>query len=121
MAPDEHIDFSHLKRHNKMTQLEFEDEVASDLQRATGLVHTNTAEAPSLSRMLQLSGELHGLQFQGFCRVSGTLKHIKLLGVAKGCLAQLVVFETCQSPNILGLQSMKIESEDTCWLGRERL
>ena len=59
VAPDEHIDFSHLKRHSKMSQLEFEDEVASDLQRATGLVQTNTAEAPSLSRMLQLSGESH--------------------------------------------------------------
>ncbi len=56
VAPDEHIDFSHLKRHNKMSQLEFEDEVASDLLRATGLVQTNTADSPSLSRMLQLSG-----------------------------------------------------------------
>ena len=40
-----------------MTQLEFEDEVASDLQRATGLVQTSSAESPSLSRMLQLSGD----------------------------------------------------------------
>lgn len=56
VSPDEHIDFSHLKRNQKMTQLEFEDEVASDLQRATGLAQTSSADSPSLSRMLQLSG-----------------------------------------------------------------
>lgn len=57
VAPDEHIDFSHLKRNQKMSQLEFEDEVASDLQRATGLIQNSTADSPSLSRMLQLSGD----------------------------------------------------------------
>ena len=55
--PDELIDFSHLKARKGLTQLELEDEVASDLQRATGLADADSADASRLSRVLQLSGE----------------------------------------------------------------
>ena len=56
--PDELIDFSHLKARRGLTQLELEDEVASDLQRATGLADADSADASRLSRVLQLSGNL---------------------------------------------------------------
>lgn len=54
--PDELIDFSHLKARRGLSQLELEDEVASDLQRATGLADSESADASRLSRVLQLSG-----------------------------------------------------------------
>ena len=54
--PDELIDFSHLKARRGLSQLELEDEVASDLQQATGLADSESADASRLSRVLQLSG-----------------------------------------------------------------
>lgn len=65
--PDELIDFIHLKSRRGLTQLELEDEVATDLQKATGLVDTAAANSANLNRVLQLTGH-----FQVFCRlVSG--------------------------------------------------
>ena len=54
--PDELIDFIHLKSRRGLTQLELEDEVATDLQKATGLVDTSAADSGNLSRVLQLTG-----------------------------------------------------------------
>ena len=54
--PDELIDFAHLKARQGLSQLELEDEVATDLQRATGLASTEGADAGRLNRVLQLSG-----------------------------------------------------------------
>ena len=54
--PDEQIDFSHLKSRRGLTQLELEDEVASDLQRATGIADTANTDANRLNRVLQLTG-----------------------------------------------------------------
>jgi coatomer subunit beta len=55
--PDELIDFHHLKARKGMTQLEIEDEVATDLQRATGIATAAGADATRLQRVLQLTGE----------------------------------------------------------------
>ena len=54
--PDELIDFHHLKARKGMSQLEIEDEVATDLQRATGLADTAAGDAGRLNRILQLTG-----------------------------------------------------------------
>ncbi|CAL8470680.1 g10222 [Coccomyxa elongata] len=54
--PDELIDFHHLKSRRGMSQLELEDEVATDLQKATGLVDTHTTDSSHLNRVLQLTG-----------------------------------------------------------------
>ena len=54
--PDELIDFIHLKSRRGLTQLELEDEVATDLQKATGLVDTSAADSANLNRVLQLTG-----------------------------------------------------------------
>lgn len=54
--PDELIDFSHLKSKRGMSQLELEDEVASDLKRATGLASVSTKGSHHLNRVLQLTG-----------------------------------------------------------------
>ena len=54
--PDELIDFIHLKSRRGLSQLELEDEVATDLQKATGLVDTSAADSGNLSRVLQLTG-----------------------------------------------------------------
>ena len=56
--PDELIDFIHLKSRRGLTQLELEDEVATDLQKATGLVDTSAANSANLNRVLQLTGQL---------------------------------------------------------------
>ena len=56
--PDELIDFAHLKARSGLSQLELEDEVATDLQRATGLANADGADASRLSRVLQLSGAI---------------------------------------------------------------
>jgi hypothetical protein len=56
VGPDEHITFNHLRKGHKNFQLELMDEVASDLQLATGLVQTSNTDSPSLTRTLQLSG-----------------------------------------------------------------
>ena len=55
--PDELIDFIHLKSRRGLTQLELEDEVATDLQKATGLVDTSAANSANLNRVLQLTGQ----------------------------------------------------------------
>lgn len=57
--PDELIDFHHLKARRGMSQLEIEDQVQTDLQRATGLAETGSETASRLSRVLQLTGEPH--------------------------------------------------------------
>ncbi len=54
--PDELIDFHHLKARRGLSQLELEDEVATDLQKATGLVDGGAADAGNLNRVLQLTG-----------------------------------------------------------------
>ncbi|CAL5220396.1 g2403 [Coccomyxa viridis] len=54
--PDELIDFIHLKSRRGLSQLELEDEVATDLQKATGLVDTSAANSANLNRVLQLTG-----------------------------------------------------------------
>ena len=56
--PDELIDFSHLKSKRGMTQLELEDEVATDLKRATGLASASSKGSHHLNRVLQLTGAL---------------------------------------------------------------
>ena len=61
--PDELIDFHHLKSRRGLTQLELEDEVATDLQKATGLVDSATSNAGNLNRILQLTGALSGFRF----------------------------------------------------------
>eukprot|EP00232_Nephroselmis_pyriformis_P004938 CAMPEP_0182913626 /NCGR_PEP_ID=MMETSP0034_2-20130328/38136_1 /TAXON_ID=156128 /ORGANISM="Nephroselmis pyriformis, Strain CCMP717" /LENGTH=928 /DNA_ID=CAMNT_0025050353 /DNA_START=200 /DNA_END=2986 /DNA_ORIENTATION=- len=53
--PDDLIDFYHLKSRKGMTQLELEDEVQSDLKRATGFDDTQD-DAHKLNRVLQLTG-----------------------------------------------------------------
>ena len=55
--PDELIDFIHLKSRRGLTQLELEDEVATDLQKATGIVDTSAANSANLNRVLQLTGQ----------------------------------------------------------------
>ena len=55
--PDELIDFHHLKARRGMSQLEIEDQVQTDLQRATGLAETGSEDASRLNRVLQLTGE----------------------------------------------------------------
>ncbi len=57
MGPDEHISFSHLRKGHKNFQMDLMDEVASDLQLATGHAQPANSETPSLTRTLQLSGE----------------------------------------------------------------
>ena len=42
-----------------MSQLEIEDQVQTDLQRATGLAETGPESASRLNRVLQLTGEHH--------------------------------------------------------------
>ena len=54
--PDELIDFAHLKARQGLSQLELEDMVATDLQRATGLANADAADGAGLNRVLQLSG-----------------------------------------------------------------
>ena len=48
--PDELIDFIHLKSRRGLTQLELEDEVATDLQKATGIVDTAAANSANLKQ-----------------------------------------------------------------------
>lgn len=56
--PDELIDFHHLKARRGMSQLEIEDEVATDLQRATGTADAAATDSNRLNRVLQLTGAL---------------------------------------------------------------
>jgi len=53
---DDLIDFYHLKNRKGMTQLELEDEVATDMQRATGSLTSTLDSERKLNRMLQLTG-----------------------------------------------------------------
>lgn len=54
--PDELIDFHHLKARRGMSQLEIEDQVQTDLQRATGVTETGPENMSRLNRVLQLTG-----------------------------------------------------------------
>ena len=54
--PDDLIDFYHLKARKGLSQVELEDQVATDLARATGFGAEGEASARKLSRMLQLTG-----------------------------------------------------------------
>lgn len=56
--PDELVDFHHLRARRGLTQLEIEDQVATDLQRATGTADADSADANRLNRVLQLTGAL---------------------------------------------------------------
>lgn len=56
VQPDELIDFHHLKLRKGMTQLELEDEVHTDLARATGLVDKASSAANKLNKIVQLTG-----------------------------------------------------------------
>jgi len=53
---DDLIDFYHLKNRKGMTQLEIEDEVATDLKRATGSLASTMENERKLNRMMQLTG-----------------------------------------------------------------
>lgn len=61
--PDELIDFSHLKSNRGLSQLELEDEVATDLKRATGLAATSAKGTHHLNRVLQLTGQIPFLDY----------------------------------------------------------
>ena len=67
--PDELIDFHHLKARKGMTQLEIEDEVATDLQRATGIADASL-DSTRLNRVLQLTGEEALCPCAGLSRVA---------------------------------------------------
>lgn len=54
--PDELVDFHHLRARRGLTQLEIEDQVATDLQRATGTADADTANHNRLNKVLQLTG-----------------------------------------------------------------
>lgn len=54
--PDELVDFHHLRARRGLTQLEIEDQVATDLQRATGTADAESADSNRLNRVLQLTG-----------------------------------------------------------------
>mmetsp|Transcript_15129 Transcript_15129/g.39929 ORF Transcript_15129/g.39929 Transcript_15129/m.39929 type:complete len:366 (+) Transcript_15129:1-1098(+) len=54
--PDDLIDFVQLKSKKGLSQIEIEDEVNTDLQRATGHVESADADAKRLNRVLQLTG-----------------------------------------------------------------
>ncbi|KAF5842052.1 coatomer beta subunit appendage platform-domain-containing protein [Dunaliella salina] len=54
--PDDLIDFVQLKSKKGLSQIEIEDEVNTDLQRATGHVESAEADAKRLNRVLQLTG-----------------------------------------------------------------
>lgn len=54
--PDELIDFVQLKSRKGMSQIEIEDSVATDLQRATGMLEDSSKDKPRLNRVMQLTG-----------------------------------------------------------------
>lgn len=55
--PDDLIDFGHLRsRKGGISQLELEDQVTSDLARATGLAESAEGDVRRLNRVLQLTG-----------------------------------------------------------------
>ncbi|KAL2652816.1 hypothetical protein R1flu_020944 [Riccia fluitans] len=54
--PDDLIDFHHLKSRKGLTQLEIEDEVQTDLKRATGEFTKDSDNTRKLNRVLQLTG-----------------------------------------------------------------
>ena len=89
--PDELIDFIHLKSRRGLTQLELEDEVATDLQKATGLVDTSAANSANLNRVLQLTGQSLDLNSPMLALVlQGMRKHERLL--ADSCLCAVLAF-----------------------------
>lgn len=53
---DDLIDFHHLKARKGLSQIEIEDEVTTDLQRAAGLAEAFEADSKRLNRVLQLTG-----------------------------------------------------------------
>ena len=66
-----------------MSQLEIEDQVQTDLQRATGLAETGSESASRLNRVLQLTGmpQAAGLlpnQFTGTCMLTTCLNAVCL-------------------------------------------
>lgn len=54
--PDDLIDFHHLKSRRGLSQIELEDEVTTDLRRATGAAGGADGNAARLNRVLQLTG-----------------------------------------------------------------
>jgi len=54
--PDDLIDFYHLKSRKGLSQVELEDEVATDLRRATGFDTSKDNDGRKLNRVLQLTG-----------------------------------------------------------------
>ncbi|EFJ42176.1 hypothetical protein VOLCADRAFT_67325 [Volvox carteri f. nagariensis] len=56
VQPDDLIDFQVLKNRKGLSQLEVEDEVTSDLARATGYAEAVAAASSRLNRVLQLTG-----------------------------------------------------------------
>ncbi|GFR51084.1 hypothetical protein Agub_g13410 [Astrephomene gubernaculifera] len=56
VQPDDLIDFQVLKNRKGLSQLEVEDEVTSDLARATGYTEAAAAASSRLNRVLQLTG-----------------------------------------------------------------
>ncbi len=91
--PDELIDFHHLKSRRGMSQLELEDEVATDLQKATGLVDTHTIDSSHLNRVLQLTGSLLPL---GVCfcgRINRAFMPCSVVNSAQGRYGQICANE----------------------------
>jgi len=56
MRYDLTLDAFHLQARRGMSQLEIEDEVATDLQRATGTADAGAGDSTRLNRVLQLTG-----------------------------------------------------------------
>ena len=54
----------HTQARRGMSQLEIEDEVATDLQRATGTADAGAGDATRLNRVLQLTGARRGPVFR---------------------------------------------------------
>ncbi len=52
----------HLQARRGMSQLEIEDEVATDLQRATGTADAGAGDSTRLNRVLQLTGAWDGIK-----------------------------------------------------------
>ncbi|MEW5304789.1 MAG: hypothetical protein WDW36_007376 [Sanguina aurantia] len=54
--PDDLIDFHHVKSRKGLSQIEIEDEVSTDLLRATGLADASQSDSKRLNKVLQLTG-----------------------------------------------------------------
>ena len=105
--PDELIDFHHLKSRRGMSQLELEDEVATDLQKATGLVDTHTTDSSHLNRVLQLTGAP--------CQESRP-PHMHAMPASKAsCRSSLICVACMLSCRMQHLENQALESKLVNW------